>query len=255
MVSDPVSPVIFTADFHLDPAEPDRIAQFIRFTRFVARSGASLYLLGDLFNFWIGSAQARIKEYRPLLKSLRDLSRSGRFTFLHGNRDFMFAPYWQRRGGKVIYDGTVLSGPSNSVVLYHGDAFCTGDIAFQKIRSYYHKWWGYYFGRLLPVAACMRIGRHLRGMSRPFTLLPGETVRPAAKLQRRGADLNYVAELLSGKDEVLVCGHFHCRETLVLSGKTRNVPAYFLPENTGKAIHYLWWEDPEFTYRQFGDDR
>lgn len=237
-------PVIFTADTHLDPGENQRIYQFIQFTRFVARQRARLYILGDLFNFWAGDAQARMNTYRPLIRALRCLSQKGLLFFLHGNRDFLYSNFWRKKGGNTIYDGAILQYGSTSVVVYHGDAFCTADVVFQKMRLWFPSKPLYFFSRLLPAPWCMRIGCKFRKMSQ-------DSISQKSRGQI-GPNLGYIRQIMSeSKSNVLVCGHFHQRQLVRLGIEGRETLLYFLPESVDHIIHYLLWKDDRFVYEEF----
>ena len=93
---------VFVADTHIDIHDHCRIGQFIRFLEFLEQQNITIYILGDLFNFWAGQAQSRLSAVQPLLQAMARLS--NRLYFLGGNRDFLFARYWKKRGYQVIAD-------------------------------------------------------------------------------------------------------------------------------------------------------
>ncbi len=127
---------LFVSDLHLDAASPQAIEQFVGFLGEHAARAEALYILGDLFEAWIGDddpepARARVCD------ALLDLTSGGVPCFvLHGNRDFLLGEGFCRRTGCVLLpDPVVAELGGERVLLTHGDALCTGDRAYQELRS------------------------------------------------------------------------------------------------------------------------
>ena len=126
---------MFISDLHLHATQPEVIAQAIDFLRGEARHAEHLYILGDLFEFWIGDddpdpAYARIQD------ELKALTNSGvPCSVMHGNRDFLIGTrFEQRTGCKLISNGTKFSLYGEPVLLLHGDTLCTDDHSYQRLR-------------------------------------------------------------------------------------------------------------------------
>ena len=126
---------LFISDLHLDEARPHILDEFARLLR-EARGAEALYILGDLFESWIGDDDDSALAARVAV-DLRALSESGvRVSFMHGNRDFLLGEeYAQRAGMRVLPDPTVVELQGERVLLMHGDTLCTDDVAYQKFRS------------------------------------------------------------------------------------------------------------------------
>lgn len=127
---------LFVSDLHLDAAAPRAIEQFLAFLRNEAASAEALYILGDLFEAWVGDddpepARARICE------ALAELTARGVACFvLHGNRDFLLGEGFSRRTGCLLLpDPVVAEIDGERVLLTHGDALCRGDRSYQELRS------------------------------------------------------------------------------------------------------------------------
>ena len=127
---------LFISDLHLDAARPHIVELFTRFVAAEARHAAALYILGDLFESWIGD-----DDDSPLAaevaRSLSGLNRSGvPVFFMHGNRDFLLAEaYAQRAGMTLLGDPTVVDFGGERTLLMHGDTLCTDDVAYQEFRA------------------------------------------------------------------------------------------------------------------------
>lgn len=130
-------PALFVSDLHLSPGRPDMAARFLRFLAEEARNGSALYILGDLFDHWIGDDDADEPFNREVLDALGTLAATGvEISFLHGNRDFLMSGRAALRGGmRLIHDPTVLDLFGTRTLLMHGDTLCTEDIRYQRFRA------------------------------------------------------------------------------------------------------------------------
>ncbi|BBD80008.1 UDP-2,3-diacylglucosamine diphosphatase [Aerosticca soli] len=127
---------LFVADLHLDAARPQITALFERFLAGPeARHAEALYILGDLFEAWIGDDDDAELPAR-VARATRALRESGvPIYFIHGNRDFLLGEaYAQRAGFELLEDATVHTIQGRPTLLMHGDALCTDDVAYQAVR-------------------------------------------------------------------------------------------------------------------------
>ena len=126
---------LFISDLHLDPAAPEITAQFLDFLESEARDADALYILGDLFEVWLGDDDPEPSK-REIQAALARLTQAGVPCFLmHGNRDFLIGEqFCARTGCRLIEDGTVLSLHGVTAVLLHGDVLCTDDLSYQRLR-------------------------------------------------------------------------------------------------------------------------
>jgi len=130
---------VFVSDVHLDAAAPEAQRQFLEFLRaqVASRAGVrALYILGDLFESWVGDDDVG-GERAAVLAALRELTGSGIACFLlHGNRDFLIGEDFCRRTGcQLLPDPVVADIDGEQVLLTHGDALCVDDHAYQELRS------------------------------------------------------------------------------------------------------------------------
>jgi UDP-2,3-diacylglucosamine hydrolase len=128
-------PTLLISDLHLDASRPDITDQFLRFLSTDARGAQALYILGDLFEAWIGDDDPDVDKQR-IQSALRDLTASGVPCYvMHGNRDFLIGKrFCKNTGCQLLNDGTVVSIDDRRVLLLHGDALCTDDHAYQRLR-------------------------------------------------------------------------------------------------------------------------
>ena len=130
-----MSYTLFISDLHLDPARPavtQALADFLKQNRHCE----SLYILGDLFEAWLGDDDDSplAIEIRSLLK---DFSAAGPALYLmQGNRDFLLgAGFCHSVGAQLLPDPTVIDLYGNPTLIMHGDSLCTADVDYQKFRQ------------------------------------------------------------------------------------------------------------------------
>ncbi|HVS75634.1 MAG TPA: UDP-2,3-diacylglucosamine diphosphatase [Steroidobacteraceae bacterium] len=161
---------LFVSDVHLDPAEPEAQRQFLEFLRTKAAGARALYILGDLFETWVGDDDAE-SERAAVLSALRALTESGVACFLlHGNRDFLIGEDFCRRTGcQLLPDPVIAELEGDRVLLTHGDALCTDDHSYQELRSIVRTpaWQRRFLG--LPLADRQLLANEARAGSRAHT--------------------------------------------------------------------------------------
>ena len=132
--------IFFASDVHLasdTPAARAITARFLSFLERARREATAVYLLGDIFESWVGDEDLRLPEYQPVFTALRDTAAAGvGVYFMAGNRDFMVSDtVLAELGLRRLTDPYVLSLPNWQFVLSHGDLYCTGDVAYQRFRA------------------------------------------------------------------------------------------------------------------------
>jgi len=127
---------LFVSDVHLDEGAPEAQRQFLAFLRTEVAGARVLYILGDLFEVWVGDDDAG-GDRAAVLAALRELTSSGVACFLlHGNRDFLIGrDFCRQTGCQLLPDPVIADLDGERVLLTHGDALCTDDHAYQELRS------------------------------------------------------------------------------------------------------------------------
>jgi UDP-2,3-diacylglucosamine hydrolase len=191
---------VFLSDVHLSPREPARTERLIQFLRREAPYTDELYILGDLFDYWIGPKHLRLPDYREALEALAQAARTTKVFFLLGNRDFYMSRGFEEATGIRVVPGRTqhrLTVGAQRVCLCHGD---------------------YLEGR---TDRGFRIQEWIRspGVERKFVRLPALLAKAMAGFYRwlsalktrRSVRVNQelvAAEFRSGTD-IIVCGHVH----------------------------------------------
>ncbi len=127
---------LFISDLHLDDSRPDTTAQLIQLLQTEARKAAALYILGDLFEYWLGDDTPG-KCGQQVAAALADLNARGvACFFMHGNRDFLLGEdYAQSAGLTLLPQPFVIDLYGEPVLLLHGDSLCTDDVEYQQFRK------------------------------------------------------------------------------------------------------------------------
>ncbi len=126
---------LFVSDLHLDAARPALVREFVRFLRSEAHRAEALYILGDLFEFWIGDDDP-VEGLDEVIDALRELRARGvAARFQHGNRDFLLGERFARRAGiEILPERQVIDLHGRATLIEHGDLLCTDDRAYQRYR-------------------------------------------------------------------------------------------------------------------------
>ncbi len=129
------SEILFISDLHLDQGRPEVTEQFVAFLQTRADEARVLYILGDLFEVWLGDDDPA-EEFSAVFSALQALSQTRPCYFMHGNRDFLIGSQLaQKLGFEILDDPTVIEFDGQQVGLMHGDLLCTDDVDYQNFRQ------------------------------------------------------------------------------------------------------------------------
>ncbi|NDO79220.1 UDP-2,3-diacylglucosamine diphosphatase [Citrobacter sp. NCU1] len=194
---------LFIADLHLCTEEPAITAGFLRFLAGEARQADALYILGDLFEAWIGDDDPN-PLHREIAAAINAVVDSGvPCFFIHGNRDFLLGHRFARESGMTLLpQEKVLDLYGRRVLIMHGDTLCTDDAGYQAFRAKVHKPWLQTLFLALPlfvrkrIAAKMRAGSKSANSSKSLDIMD---VNPQA----------VIAEMEKQPVQWLIHGHTH----------------------------------------------
>lgn len=127
---------LFISDLHLCQERPDITALFLRFLREVAPQAEALYILGDLFEAWLGDDMV-LPEYHEAISAMQALSNLGVPVYvMYGNRDFLMREQFEKiSGASIIHEPYIVDLDGQTTLLMHGDTLCTDDVAYQQFRA------------------------------------------------------------------------------------------------------------------------
>jgi UDP-2,3-diacylglucosamine hydrolase len=196
------APVVVAADVHLSPDRLEVADRFEAWLRGLSGRTATLVLLGDVFDGWVGRKQGREPFVRRFTDALATLRAGGlRVAFQGGNRDFAFDGV-SGLELEVWPDVVRTRWGEKTVVLTHGDLLCSGDARYQRMRSFLRSTPANWLRASLPYAATTYVARGLRRLSEREVRR-----KPYASM---GIDYRLATTWLDAyAADVLVAGHVH----------------------------------------------
>lgn len=205
---------IFVGDVHLRPRSPASNRPFLQFLR---EECDALYLVGDVFDYWIGAGHLRDADYRRELDALREKAKRCRVVFVHGNRDYLVDDAFARATGVAVAGPRARLRLAGSTVLaFHGDSIFNMNPGYAAYRTMMRSrpvsdLWG-----AVPAAAGKALARGLKGVSRKTT--------PSVAWSREAVAAR-VKPLFRGGVDVLVCGHIHMaqHQSIRVGGRDRDL--------------------------------
>ena len=128
---------IFISDLHLETTKDPKYSAFLETLYTAVREQRELYILGDLVEVWIGDDDD--SEFaQTLMKDLKTCAQQVDVYVMHGNRDFLYRQAWEQQTNTTLLpDPYVLEtgNQNNTILLSHGDAYCTSDLAYMQARA------------------------------------------------------------------------------------------------------------------------
>lgn len=211
---------LITADIHLQPDETHAINQaFYRFLQEQAPAAESLYLVGDVFEMWVGD-DIGLETFPKAIQLLSELVKSGTKIYLiFGNRDFLMkSAFWEATGIQHLTDPSLVDFYGEKVLLSHGDILCTDDLDYQKMRRWFRNPIIQWLFLCLPKTKRQSIGDGMRQKSQQYSQNKAENIM----------DVNQTAveTLLAQYPDChhLIHGHTHRpgHAAFELNGKTKH---------------------------------
>lgn len=237
-----MKPILFISDLHLSLSDPATAEAFAAFLAGPARQAQALYILGDLFEYWVGDDQLNDPFYAKQCRHMVELAASGvPLYFMAGNRDFLCGPRFALACGLTILpDPSVIQVANESILLSHGDIYCTHDVGYQRFRRFVHNPKVQWVWRRLPRFLREWQARGLRQRSGKQT-----RQKPAEWTDVTPAAID--AALVRNGSKLMIHGHTHhpARHThhhgirRVLPDWSDGVGGYLLYDETGWHLRWI----------------
>ena len=220
---------LFISDLHLTAGDAETTRRFVEFMEGPARAARDLYILGDLFEAWIGDDDDD-PRLEPIVAALRKLTDSGvACALMHGNRDFLLGErFCEATGARLLGDYERVTLGGERVLLTHGDLLCTDDTRYMTLRAELRskEWQRDFLAR--PLAERRQIASDLRQLSATEIAAKAEYIM----------DVNQAAVERTMRDHGV---------TLLVHGHTHR-PAVHRFELDGRAAARIvlgaWYHDP-----------
>jgi UDP-2,3-diacylglucosamine hydrolase len=193
----------FIADLHLAQNRPDITACFLSFLEKDAPNAETLYILGDLFEYWIGDDDKNpfVVEVALALKTLSMLGT--RIYYIHGNRDFLLGKSYAKACGMTLLpEVDVIDLYGKPVLIMHGDTLCTRDIAYQAFRKKSRSWWWQTMIKNLPLFVRKSIAENYRLKSASATAMKSQEIMDVTETE-------VIDKLELHHCQLLIHGHTH----------------------------------------------
>lgn len=193
----------FIADLHLAENRPDITACFLSFLKNEAPAAEQLYILGDLFEYWIGDDDNTpfINEVSSSLLMLKETGT--KIFYIHGNRDFLIGKRFAKKSGiTLLPEIDVIDLYGQSVVVMHGDTLCTKDVGYQKFRKKSRSWWWQTMVKSLPLFVRRKIAEDYRKQSAEATSQKSQEIMDVTETE-------VIKCLEQYNSQLLIHGHTH----------------------------------------------
>lgn len=157
----------FISDLHLSETQPKLTSLFLDFMQNLAPTAEGVYILGDLFDFWIGDDEQSplIDQVKQAIKQIT--TQNIPCYFIHGNRDFLIGKrFAQETGMTLLPDYQLIDLYGTPTLLCHGDTLCIDDVKYQQFRKKVHQPWRQWLFRLLPLKVRLKIAEKIRAKSK-----------------------------------------------------------------------------------------
>lgn len=156
----------FIADIHLSEDRPDITDCLLTFLKNEAPQAEALYVLGDLFEYWIGDDNKTPFNDR-IAAAFKAVSETTPVYFIHGNRDFAIRQGWASLAGMTLLpEQAVIDLYGTRTLISHGDELCTMDVAYQKFRKKSRGWWWPRLMLALPLSYRRKVAENGRKKSK-----------------------------------------------------------------------------------------
>ena len=228
--------IYFISDIHLDPNNSKVTNKFIEFIDNKSSDMKELYILGDLFEFWIDDKHDIIQN-NLIISTLKKISENGTKIFLmHGNRDFLVGKKFTKVTNiKILPENYILNLNEKKVLITHGDLLCTDDVDYQKFRRFIRNKLILKIFNLLSNNIKIKIASYLRGKSKKITSQKPENIMDVNEEEV----LNFYERFGAN---IIIHGHTHRKSihkthnngtnyTRNVLGDWHNAPSYIIYKN------------------------
>jgi UDP-2,3-diacylglucosamine hydrolase len=207
---------LIISDLHLTNVELDKIKLFEKFCKEQASKVDQLFILGDLFNSWIGD-DVSLSSFKVITSILKELSEETKVFVMAGNRDFLLSKNFEKESGcQLIKEPFELDNNSKKYLLIHGDSLCTDDINYQRLKKVLRN----------PIIQFIFLNLSKKTRLKLTGQLRKKSIEAQAYKSEKIMDINQnTTDLLMSKypGYDLIHGHTHRQKTHTESNYTRHV--------------------------------
>lgn len=237
----------FISDIHIKKLNERNSHILLRFLHFLQTEDFThLFLVGDIFDYWIGDDPYFVQKFQPIVDALKTLKKKNvQIIYFEGNHDVHISDFWQAElGFHVFHEDQYFQIGQQTVRVSHGDLINPYDIAYQRYRVVYRHKITEKIIRAIPGQIFDRIGEMLSQYSRKKSSVrrkdSGEDLR---KMIRDYAEKSYHER----KFDYIITGHMHVKDEYDFHGaKSINLGSWFdQPEA-------FWLTDADCGWKKLG---
>ncbi|MGH1467644.1 MAG: UDP-2,3-diacylglucosamine diphosphatase [Bdellovibrionales bacterium] len=223
---------IFVSDVHLDKPQSKRYGAFLRLLDEIKEDESikEFFLVGDIFDLWVGDRSAFIQKHKVVLEKIRKIAKLKKVHYFEGNHDFQLGVLWKDMGVEVYPDEHEFNLKGQRVLVSHGDLLDQSDKNYLRMRWFFRTPFARFLIKILPEVLLVKIGS---------LLSTTEHKELPTKEEQRAFQENWekwTRELHSKKPyDVFICGHFHFNADLML------------PDLDSRAVNLGTWLNGEFS--------
>ncbi|MDA8905313.1 UDP-2,3-diacylglucosamine diphosphatase [Candidatus Thioglobus sp.] len=219
---------LIISDLHLTNVEGDKVNFFNKFCEDHASKEDQLFILGDLFNTWLGD-DVSLSSHKAIISTLKELTKETQVFVMVGNRDFLLSQSFEAETGcMLIKEPYQLEHNTEKFLLIHGDSLCTDDINYQKLKRVLRNPLVQYIFLHLPKNIRLKLTGQLRKKS-----VEAQSYKSSKIMDVNQQTTDLLMSKYPGYD--LIHGHTHRQKTHTMKNYTRYVLGDW-SQNKGNAI-------------------
>ncbi|MDB9788819.1 UDP-2,3-diacylglucosamine diphosphatase [Candidatus Thioglobus sp.] len=219
---------LIISDLHLTNVEDDKVIFFNQFCEDHASKADQLFILGDLFNSWLGD-DVSISSHNTIISSLKELTKETKVFVMAGNRDFLLSHNFEAETGCILINEPYeLEHNTKKFLLIHGDSLCTDDINYQKLKKVLRNPIVQYIFLHLPKNIRLKLTGQLRKKS-----VEAQSYKSSKIMDVNQQTTDLLMSEYPGYE--LIHGHTHRQKTHTMKNYTRYVLGDW-SKNKGNAI-------------------
>lgn len=200
----------FISDLHLKDINERNGNRLLRFLHFLSQDAANnqLFLLGDIFDFWLSDGRAFQNHYKELIEMIKDfINKGGKVFYFEGNHDFHIDVFWTKKLGIPVFENEqYFKIGEYKVRMEHGDFINPKDVAYLKYRETVRKPWIEPIGHIVPGFFWKHVGEYLSSKSRKRSGHYGQQ-----NIEKIKDLIREYAKKIHKKNnfDILITGHMH----------------------------------------------
>ena len=222
---------VLISDIHLSPSHPELTQAFNHFIDSLPETVGELYILGDLFEFWLGDDDNSVFA-TDVIRKLQRLGKSGvRLYFQRGNRDYLVGRTFAKQiGCEILPDFVVRDICGHRVLLTHGDLLCTDDRAYQRFRKRFQNPTMKWISTRVPMSYRKRLVEQIRSKTKHSTSNKRDDIMDVN-------NTTVLEKFSQYNTKIMVHGHTHRPKLHSIASNERELRRFTL----GDWGELIWW--------------